>query len=90
MVRPKFIVQTFVECIKKHELKLNMDTELLLNRISMITLLLTGFVFLYEGIKYIHMKNTNPSLPAKLYVAGILALFLGIVEIAFAIVHFFF
>ena len=60
----------------------------MLNRISMIALLVTGAVFIYQGIKYINMKQTNPELSDKLYVAGVFALVLGIVEVAFAIYHF--
>jgi len=64
--------------------------ELLLNRISMITLLITGAFFLYEGIRYYQMKVYNPNLPNKLYAAAILAIILGIVEIVFGVAHFWF
>jgi len=67
-----------------------MDAELMINRISMISLLVTGAIFLYEGIKYYQMKQMNPALPDKLYIAAILSIILGIVEIGFAIAHFFF
>lgn len=81
-IHPNFVEKTLI--------KIKMDTEKLLNRISMITLLITGLIFIYEGIKYIYMKQQNPELPDKLYAAGILALIVGVAEIVFAIVHFFF
>lgn len=63
-------------------------SELIVNRISMIALLVTGAIFIYEGIKYINMKQKNPNLSDKLYVAGSLALILGIIEVAFGVYHF--
>jgi len=65
-----------------------MASELFQNRLSMISLLVTGVIFLYEGIKYLTMKKQNPALPDKLYVAAILAIILGIAEIAFGVAHF--
>ena len=56
----------------------------------MITLLITGAFFLYEGIRYYQMKVYNPNLPNKLYAAAILAIILGIVEIVFGVAHFWF
>jgi len=64
--------------------------EKLMNRLSMIALLVAGIIFLFEGIKYVQMKKTNPSLPDKLYAAAVLAIILGIIEIAFAVAHFWF
>ena len=54
----------------------------------MIALLVTGAIFIYEGIKYINMKQSNPELSDKLYVAGVFALVLGIIEVAFGVYHF--
>ena len=66
-----------------------MDVEKLLIRVSMIVLLVTGAIFIYEGIKYINIKKENPNLSDKLYVAGAFALTLGVVEIAFGVFHFY-
>lgn len=63
-------------------------SESFLNKLSMISLIVTGAIFLYEGIKYITMKQQNPSLPDKLYAAAVLAIILGVAEIAFGIAHF--
>lgn len=65
-----------------------MNSELILNRVSMIALLVTGAIFIYEGIKYITMKQSNPDLSDKLYVAGTFALVLGVLEVGFGIYHF--
>lgn len=66
-----------------------MTSEKFVNRLSMISLIIAGTIFVYEGIKYIYMKKNNPNLSDKVYVAGVLALVLGIIEIAFGVYHIF-
>ena len=66
-----------------------MDQEKIINRISMISLMIAGAIFIYEGVKYINMKQENPSLSEKVYVAGAFALILGVLEIGFGVWHFF-
>jgi O-antigen ligase len=64
-----------------------MNAEYIVNRISMVSLIIAGAIFIYQGIKYINMKKTNPDLSDKLYVAGVFALILGVVEVAFGVYH---
>lgn len=63
------------------------SVELFLNRASMVSLLIFGAIFIYEGAKYISMKQRNPDISDKIYAAAILAILLGIAEIVFAIAH---
>ena len=65
-----------------------MNLEYILNRASMVALLIAGVIFLYEGVKYIKMKQDNPEIPDKIYAAAILAMVVGIAEIIFGIAHF--
>lgn len=65
-----------------------MNSEYLLNRISMISLLAGGAFFIYEGASYISMKRQNPDkIPDKIYAAGVFTILLGIVSIIFGLVH---
>lgn len=66
------------------------DLELVLNRFSMVTLVLGGAYLIYEGVHYISMKKNDPNMPAKIYTAAVLSIVLGVMEIAFAIGHFWF
>lgn len=64
--------------------------ELLLKNLSMITLILAGLFFIYEGSYYIAMKRDNPQrIPDKMYAAGYFTMILGIVSIIFGALHFF-
>lgn len=56
---------------------------------SMAILLGTGAIMIYEGANYIKMKQANPNISDKIYFAAVLAILLGIAEIAFGIYHFF-
>lgn len=67
---------------------MNTSLEYILNRASMVALIIAGIIFIYQGLMYIKMKNNNPDLPDKLYVAGSLTLFIGVVEILFGVAHF--
>lgn len=49
--------------------------------ISVITFILFGSILVYEGVKFYHMKKSNPSIPNKIYVAAYLSIILGILEI---------
>ena len=62
--------------------------EYILNRASMIALLVAGIIFIYEGIKYFKMKKENPEIPDKIYAAAVLALIIGLAEVGFGIAHF--
>lgn len=55
----------------------------------MFALLAGGVYFIYEGSKYINMKQMNSKLPDKLYIAGTFTIVLGVISIAFGIWHFF-
>ena len=57
--------------------------------ISMVVLIVTGIIFIIEGISYLRLKKQNPQIPNKLYVAGILAIILGIIDIIFGGLHWF-
>lgn len=61
--------------------------EKILNRASMISLIVAGIVFIYEGAKYFNMKKQNPDIPDKIYVAAVLCIIIGIIEIIFGIAH---
>lgn len=64
--------------------------ELVINRLSMFGLIVAGIWFIIEGSKYIEMKKANPKFPDKLYAAGVLTIFLGILSLIFAGLHFLF
>ena len=66
-----------------------MTLEQILNKLSMFALLAGGVYFIYEGSKYINMKQMNSKLPDKLYIAGTFTIVLGVISIAFGIWHFF-
>lgn len=57
--------------------------------LSMGSLLLGGSIMIYEGVQYIKLKQSNPSISSKIYVAAILAIILGVAEIFFGIYHLF-
>lgn len=67
-----------------------MDFEYLLNILTVVSLLLGGLIFIYQGYNYINIKNNNDKLPTKLLVAGILTIILGFVSIIFGILHYYF
>jgi hypothetical protein len=62
--------------------------ELFFNRLSMISLIVAGLVFLYQGIHYFKMKKDNPSLPSKMYLVCVVAIIVGLADIGFGIAHF--
>ena len=65
-------------------------TENLLNRVSMAALFLGGIFFIYEGAVLVDSRRENPSkIPEKVAVAGSLTILLGILSIAFAVLHLF-
>ena len=55
--------------------------------ISMAACFIAGFVFIYEGARYIFMKRQNDDLPDKLYVVAGLSIFLGVADIAVGVAH---
>lgn len=63
------------------------NIERILKWISIAALIIGGAIFIYEGSRYIKMKEKNPNLPSKLYGAGAAALVLGILSVAFGIIH---
>lgn len=66
-------------------------TELILNRVSMALLIAGGLFFIYEGSMLVEMHRDSPDkIPPKVAVAGSLTIFLGIISIAFAVLHLFF
>lgn len=67
-----------------------MDLEYLLNIFTVVSLLLGGLIFIYQGFNYISIKNSNTKMPTKLLVAGILTIILGFVSILFGILHYYF
>jgi hypothetical protein len=54
----------------------------------MISLIVAGLVFLYQGIHYFKMKKDNPSLPSKMYLVCVVAIIVGLADIGFGIAHF--
>lgn len=67
-----------------------MSTEMLLNRISMIGLIIGGAFFIYEGIVMINIRKDNPDkVPEKVEIAGGLTLALGIFALGLAGMHLF-
>ena len=66
------------------------SVELILNRLSMVSLITAGIVFIYEGAKYFNMKKQNPDIPEKIYVAAIMCIVVGVIEIVFGIGHLWF
>jgi hypothetical protein len=67
-----------------------MDIEYLLNILTVVSLLVGGLIFIYQGYYYIDMRKQNDKLPTKLLVAGILTIILGFVSIIFGILHYYF
>jgi hypothetical protein len=66
-----------------------MLSETTIKYISMATLLIAGTIMIYEGASYVQLKQSNPAIPDKIYAAAVLAIVLGVTEIAFGIYHFF-
>lgn len=64
------------------------NVEWFLNRFSMISLVIAGLVFVYQGMVYIDMKKKNPDISDKIHIAAAFAILLGVAEIAFGIAHF--
>lgn len=63
-------------------------TEVLLNQVSSIALIVGGVFFIYEGAVLIDMHRSNPSkVPSKVAVAGSLTIFLGVLSLAFVGIH---
>jgi hypothetical protein len=68
-----------------------MSLENLANRLSMITLVVAGLFFIYEGSVLVQMRNDNPKkVSNKVAIAGWLTIALGIISIGFAVMHLFF
>lgn len=69
----------------------NLSTEKLLNRVSVICMIVGGVFFLYEGGILLDMHRSNPEkVPSKVAVAGTLTILLGVVSLLFAFLHFIF
>lgn len=67
------------------------NTELILNRVSMALLVAGGLFFIYEGSTLVEMHRDSPDkIPPKVAVAGSLTILLGVISIAFAVLHLFF
>lgn len=67
-----------------------MSFETTANRLSMVTLILGGLFFIYEGTVLIILHRENPKrISSKLVAAGTLTIALGVISIAFAILHLF-
>ena len=64
-----------------------MSFENTLKWVSMISLLAAGGFMIYEGITYIQLKKSNPSVPDTMYAAAVLAIVLGVAEISFGLYH---
>lgn len=67
-----------------------MTFEYFLNILVIASLMLGGLIFLFQGANYIKLKQNDPKIPDKIYVAGIFTIILGIISILFGIVHYFF
>lgn len=66
------------------------QTEKALNRVSMVALVIGGGFFIYEGAVLIDMHRSNPSkVPKRIAVAGALTVFLGVLSLAFVLLHLF-
>lgn len=67
-----------------------MSSDELLNRISMILLIVGGLFFLYEGSVLVNMHAEDPQkISPKVAVAGSLTIFLGFISLCFAVLHIF-
>lgn len=65
-------------------------SEKLLNIVSIITLILAGLFFLYEGSVLVNSHRENPQkVSSKLAVAGTLTIVLGIASLVLAALHLF-
>jgi len=69
----------------------SMVAENFANRLSMATLVIAGMFFIYEGSVLIELHRENPKkISNKVVVAGTLTIVLGVISIAFAVLHLFF
>ena len=64
--------------------------ETTLKWLSIAALIIGGAIFIYEGVRYLRMKQRNIDLPNKLYGAAAAALVLGILSVSFGIIHIWF
>lgn len=67
-----------------------MSVENVIVVVSILTLIPTGAYLIYEGFYFIRMKKEDPTIPSSIYIAAALSIFLGVVEIAFGVGHFWF
>ena len=58
--------------------------------VMMVVLIATGVYMIYEGAKYIEMREKNPDIPPTIYAASTLAFVVGIMDIIFGIAHYWF
>lgn len=63
---------------------------MIIRYVSMFALIFAGVYFIIEGSRYIALKRKNPQYSDKMYVAGVLTIILGVISLAFAILHFYF
>jgi len=61
--------------------------EFFIKWLSITALLIGGAIFVYEGMRYINLKQQNPSIPNKIYGAAVVAILLGVLSITFGIIH---
>ena len=67
-----------------------MDPELIMNRISMISLIIAGIMITSEGFQYLQDKKNNPKLSDKIYVVAYVAIGLGLFDVLIGIAHLWF
>lgn len=64
-----------------------MDTELIMNRISMVSLIVAGILITIEGLQYLRDKKNNPKLSDKVFVVAYVAIALGLLDVLIGIAH---
>lgn len=66
------------------------DNGQIINWISMISVIIAGLIFIWEGLRLISIKKKNPKMPKKIYALAVICLIVGIFDIVVGILHIFF
>lgn len=68
-------------------MKNKIDSSEVINYISMVSVIIAGVIFIWEGIRLISIKKKNNKMPGKIYTLAVLCLIIGVFDIVVGILH---